>query len=187
MIHVRDDISKKLAKLEQRTRSRRTMSAVASTVRALIVQRTLSGRDIHGRPFTPYSTTPIYVSVDNRPPGYPKPSGGRKSRTGRSVYYEGGYAQYKTSIGRGVRPQLSISQETLGDIKHRVTAPDRAILRFQTKESENKAAGHHFGSGNLPQREFFDIGEQKSEIAKIEGELVNLYRQYAGESGLRLV
>jgi hypothetical protein len=185
-IRVKDTVSHKLKKLEQQSRSTRTMTEVASTVKSLIVQRTLAGRDIYGRPFTAYSTKPAYISIENRPPGYPKPKGGRTSRTGKSMYFEGGYAEYKAGLGRGIRPQLSVSESMLHDIRSRVLSHDRAILFYQGRLSAAKAATHHLGHGDVPARPHFDIGRQRSEIATLERLLIQLYREYASNADLRL-
>ena len=59
---------------------------------ASIKLRTSKGIDANGEEFKEYSTNPIYIR--KRGAGL-KPKGGRESRTGESVFYEGGYQQYK--------------------------------------------------------------------------------------------
>lgn len=70
---------------------------LAQNTLASIKLRTSRGLDADGRPFKPYSTTPLYVSKRG---ARLKPKGGRLSRTGESVYYEGGYQQYKEESRR---------------------------------------------------------------------------------------
>ena len=70
---------------------------LAQNTLASIKLRTSRGLDADGRPFKPYSTTPLYVSKRG---ARLKPKGGRPSRTGESVYYEGGYQQYKEESRR---------------------------------------------------------------------------------------
>lgn len=68
---------------------------LAQNTLASIKLRTSRGLDADGRPFKdykPYSTKPLYVSKRG---ARLKPKGGRPSKTGESVYYEGGYQQYK--------------------------------------------------------------------------------------------
>ena len=70
---------------------------LASNTLASIKLRTGKGLDADGKPFKPYSTTPIYVAKRG---ARLKPKGGRPSRTGKSIYYEGGYQQYKNQSRR---------------------------------------------------------------------------------------
>ena len=70
---------------------------LASNTLASIKLRTGKGLDANGEPFKPYSTTPIYIAKRG---ARLKPKGGRPSRTGKSIYYEGGYQQYKNQSRR---------------------------------------------------------------------------------------
>jgi hypothetical protein len=72
--------------------SLRQMQGVALNTVASIKLRTSKGIDAKGKNFKKYSTKPLYVSL--RGHGL-KPLGGRKSRTGQSVFYQKGYAEYK--------------------------------------------------------------------------------------------
>jgi len=66
---------------------------LASNTLASIKLRTSKGIDANGKKFDDYSTKPLYVSFRG---ARLKPKGGtRKSRTGKSVFYQGGYQQYK--------------------------------------------------------------------------------------------
>jgi len=74
---------------------------LAADTLAAIKLRTSKGIDANGTPFIDYSTQPLYVSYRG---ARLKPKGGRVSRTGLSVYYKGGYEQYKIEsrrMGRG--------------------------------------------------------------------------------------
>lgn len=59
---------------------------------ALIKRRTMRGIDAKGAPFKKYSTKPIYIAKRG---ARLKPKGGRLSRTGKSMYFSGGYREYK--------------------------------------------------------------------------------------------
>jgi len=59
---------------------------------AAIKLRTSKGIDADGNKFAKYSRAPIYIPFRG---ARLKPKGGRLSRTGQSVYYAGGYDQYK--------------------------------------------------------------------------------------------
>ena len=65
---------------------------LAQNALASIKLRTSKGLDADEEPFKEYSGTPIYVSTRG---ARLKPKGGRPSRTGNSIFYEGGYQQYK--------------------------------------------------------------------------------------------
>ena len=70
---------------------------LAQNALASIKLRTSKGLDADEEPFKEYSDTPIYVSTRG---ARLKPKGGRPSRTGNSVFYEGGYQQYKEESRR---------------------------------------------------------------------------------------
>ena len=73
--------------------------ATALDTVALIKRRIYRGLDSSGRPFLTYSTKPIYVPKKG---ARLKPKGGRKTKGGRSIYYAGGYAEYKQASRRRV-------------------------------------------------------------------------------------
>lgn len=59
---------------------------------ALIKRRTMKGIDAKGTPFKKYSTKAIYVATKG---ARLKPKGGRVSSSGKSMYFVGGYKEYK--------------------------------------------------------------------------------------------
>ena len=67
-------------------------AALASNVVASIKMRTSEGLDTNDKPFKPYSKKPIYIAMKG---ARLKPKGGRVSRTGRSMFFAGGYHEYK--------------------------------------------------------------------------------------------
>lgn len=73
----------------------RDSARLASDTLASIKLRTSKGIDANGVEFdryADYSTNPLYVAKRG---ARLSPKGGRPSRTGRSIYYAGGYKQYK--------------------------------------------------------------------------------------------
>lgn len=70
---------------------------LAQNTLAAIKLRTSRGIDADGAKFDPYSRKPLYVPYRG---ARLKPKGGRVSRTGQSVYYAGGYDQYKRESRR---------------------------------------------------------------------------------------
>ena len=94
---------------------------VGQTAVAAIAQRAFKrGQDTSDAPFQPYGTNPIYVSKKNarlKPRGgekTPRKGGkGKKRRTGRSVYYPGGYRQYKADTTGSDKVNLVLSGQLL--------------------------------------------------------------------------
>ena len=70
---------------------------LASNTLASIKLRTSKGIDANGKPFKGYSKKSLYVSKRG---ARLSPKGGRPSRTGRSVFYQGGYREYKQKSRR---------------------------------------------------------------------------------------
>jgi len=64
---------------------------------ASIKMRTSSGLDVNDQKFKRYSTKPIYIALRG---ARLKPKGGRLSRTGRSMFFAGGYREYKDKSRR---------------------------------------------------------------------------------------
>jgi hypothetical protein len=67
-------------------------AALALNTVASIKMRTSDGLDTNDKSFKAYSKNPIYIAFKG---ARLKPKGGRVSRTGRSMYFAGGYAEYK--------------------------------------------------------------------------------------------
>jgi hypothetical protein len=76
----------------------RDTKRLALNTLASIKRRTMQGRDADGKAFAGYSETPIYIPFRGArltPKGYT-----RKSRTGKSAFYQGGYREYKDKSRR---------------------------------------------------------------------------------------
>ena len=85
-------------------------AGLASNTLASIKFRTSKGIDANGKPFDKYSTNPLYVKKKG---ARLKPKGGRLARGGRSVFYSGGYRQYKEESrkrtrGRGTSAEVDL-------------------------------------------------------------------------------
>ena len=70
----------------------RDSMGLAMNTLASIKLRTSNGIDANGVKFTGYSTNPIYIAKRG---ARLSPKGGVESRSGKSVYYAGGYKEYK--------------------------------------------------------------------------------------------
>ena len=91
----------------------RDSARLALNTLAAIKLRTSKGIDANGQPFDGYSKKPIYVAYRG---ARLKPKGGRVSRTGQSVYYEGGYDQYKRESRRHGAGSSALVDLTLSGI-----------------------------------------------------------------------
>jgi len=76
---------------------------------ALIKARTMKGISSTGARFKRYSTKPIYISRD----AFPSPKGGEQ--VGDSVYYKGGYREYKRS-SRGTSRTAEVDLTLTGNL-----------------------------------------------------------------------
>jgi hypothetical protein len=164
---ARNEITPALRALQFGLESPANIVAVANAAKMVIINRTLHEKlSLDRQPFRPYSTDVYYAPVDKRPPGYPKPSGGRTQREShythkttsygslstlrggkklKTVAYDGGYGEYKAALGLGSAPQLSVSNRMLSDIQVRFTTARSALLFFGNRLSAAKAHGLHFG------------------------------------------
>jgi hypothetical protein len=65
---------------------------------ALIKQRTMRGVSSKGHRFKGYSRKPISIAMKG---ARLKPKGGRLSKSGKTMYFQGGYKEYKEKSRRG--------------------------------------------------------------------------------------
>ena len=88
----------------------RDTKRLALNTLASIKRRTMQGRAADGKPFKEYSEKPLYVAFKGarlKPKGYT-----RKSRTGKSAFYQGGYREYKDkSRKRSTRPTTEMTSD----------------------------------------------------------------------------
>jgi len=170
--------------------SRSLVTRVGGAAVSVIRQRTLAGVDMNGKPFAPYSRKPIYVSIEQRPAGYPKPRGGRagnkrdRKAKSRTRFYSDGYGQYKAGIGRGSKPQLSVSNRMLGAISISTPSSTTAALFFSSREEAAKAHGHQFGT-TTTKREFFGLESLADENA-LKAEALRWIRDAGRRSKLEI-
>ena len=174
---IRDEITPALKEVQDFLKSPNMMD-VGNAAKGVIVARTGRGESLEGGSFPAYSTEPFYASIERRPPGYPAPSGGRTTakRGGRklkSVYYEGGWAQYKAAMGFGETPQLSVSHSMFTDIQVLTAGTHKVMLFWGDRLSANKAHGLHHGK-------FPFFGLQESERADLLGTFLSELRKLRG-------
>lgn len=93
------------------------LKLAAETGLALLKRRiTVKSERADKTKLSSYSTKPIYIRTKGIGTGNPraKPKGGRLSSTGKSMYFKGGYREFRERAGRNTRKDLLLSGNTLG-------------------------------------------------------------------------
>lgn len=93
------------------------VSKAANTGLALLKLRVIrDGQLASGESMPAYSTDPIYIPVAGVGTGPPfaKPKGGKLSRTGVTMKFEGGYREFRLKAGRGARMNMTLSGNLMG-------------------------------------------------------------------------
>lgn len=142
-----DQISHQFRRLDHFLRNNTIVLEVASDARNIVVKRTERGIDADFKKFKAYSAEPIYISKKHRP----KPKGGRRTsqqgrkilksgklskrgRTMKTVFYEGGYAQF--------------ARETKGSDTVNLFATGSMFRAFQARSRSSKRASVLFIRNN---------------------------------------
>ena len=141
----KDEITPALKGLLKSMQNKKNIQLMANTAKAVIVNRTLMGKALTGGGFKGYSKKRYYAAIDNRPPGTPVPTGGRKTKGKKTMVFDGGYGQYKSAMGRGGVPQLSLTNKMLSSMQVFVISARKAVIFFAGQLSNAKAHGLHYG------------------------------------------
>lgn len=169
-------IAADLKQLEGALRRSNAIFKAAADARNMIQQRNLSGRDMNGRPFKPYSTLPIYIDINSRP----KPKGGRRrhEKTGKPmkrVFYEGGYAQFAAQTKGSVRPNLFASGDMMRAFQAQKISSKKAQVGFTRRHPAEKAIAN---SGKRP---FVGLTARETDkINRIVGKIIDKEIRKAG-------
>lgn len=116
------------------------MTRIGQAVAAAIALRTDAGKSADGeKNFDAYSRDKAWISKEARPA--PKGGDGR-SKSGRSVIYEGGYRQYKGDSTGSDRPNLTASGEMLQSYGV-VDADDSSVEIGPSKAMAGRALGNN--------------------------------------------
>ena len=132
---------------------------LASNTLAQIKIRTGKGVDANGQPFKDYSQKPIYVAKKG---ARLAPKGGRPSRTGKSVFYQDGYAQYKQesrkrpSAGQSAEVDLVLS----GNMLNNFVVQEATDNGFKLGLTNNAQYGYQVNQD----REFIGLTDQEVKI-----------------------
>ena len=130
---------------------------LASNTLAQIKIRTGKGVDANGQLFKDYSTTPLYVPKKG---ARLKPKGGRPSRTGKSIYYAKGYAQYKEESRRrgGGGESASVDLVLSGNMLNNFVVLEATANGFKIGLTEHAQYG-------------YDVNEEREFIGLTPGEV----------------
>ena len=133
---------------------------LAQNALASIKLRTSQGIDANGVKFSGYSKTPLYVSKRG---ARLKPKGGRPSRTGLSIYYAGGYKQYKNQ-SRNPKGGKSKSAEVdlilSGNMMNNLVVKEATVNHFTIGLTNNAQYGYAVNQD----RKFLGLTKKDQEI-----------------------
>ena len=135
---------------------------LASNTLAAIKLRTSEGIDANDAQFDDYSQKPIYVAKKG---ARLAPKGGRPSRTGQSVYYAGGYEQYKEdSRRRGRKGNNDSAQVDLvlsGQLMNNLIVKEATATGFTIGLTKHvQSYGYHVNE----KREFLGLTEKNIDV-----------------------
>ena len=140
----------------------RDTQRLAMNTLASIKLRTSKGIDANGNEFKEYSEKAIYVAKKG---AHLSPKGGRPSRTGKSVYYKGGYKQYKhESRDRTSGPESTDSAEVdlvlSGNMMNNLVVKEATPTGFTIGLTSNASYGYIVNMS----REFLGLSPKDVEI-----------------------
>jgi hypothetical protein len=124
---------------------------------AQIKIRTGKGIDANGQPFAEYSTNPIYIQKKG---AKLKPKGGKPTKSGDSVFYQDGYAQYKHESRRRGQGRESAEVD--------LVLSGNMLNNFIVKEATDTG----FKIGLTNQAEYgYDVNQDREFIGLTDGEV----------------
>jgi hypothetical protein len=134
-------------------------AGLAANIVAMIKLRTSKGLDADGEAFKGYSKKPLYVAKRG---ARLAPKGGRPTRTGEGVFYEGGYRQYKKESRRrgGADDSAEVDLVLSGNMMNNLvvkSATAKQIVIGLTKHAQ-------YGYAVNETREFLGLGEDDIDV-----------------------
>ena len=133
-------------------------AGLAANIVAMIKLRTSKGLDADGEAFKGYSENPLYVAKRG---ARLAPKGGRPTRTGEGVFYEGGYRQYKKESRRhGKDDSAEVDLVLSGNMMNNLvvkSATAKQIVIGLTKHAQ-------YGYAVNETREFLGLGEDDIDV-----------------------
>lgn len=132
---------------------------LASNTLASIKLRTSQGLNANGRPFSDYSSNPIYIAKKG---ARLSPKGGRPTKSGKSVYYEGGYKEYKHSSRRRGSGTDSAEVDLVlsGNLMNNLVVKEATVSRFVIGLTTHAQYGYFVNA----KREFLGLSPRDVEM-----------------------
>ena len=113
------------------------------------------------KPLKAYSRKKIWLRTNGRDTRGVKPGGGKISKSGRTMFFPGGYREFKEKSTGGLKPNYTLSGVTMADSRVLKVGEKRVVIGFAKKEAISIASGLNNRKG-VP---FF--GLSKSEVNKL--------------------
>jgi len=136
---------------------------------ALIKRRTMRGIDAKGNGFKGYSTKGIYISFKG---ARLKPKGGRLSRSRKSMYFEGGYKEYKQKSRRGNIQTAEVDLVLSGILMNSIQVLNSTGTSYTIGLARQ---GRHYGYHVNRTREFLGLTRREQEII-VEAAAIDMRR-----------
>jgi len=139
-----------------------TMRLAMNTL-ASIKLRTSKGLDANGEKFDEYSVKPIYIPIEKGTGTRLKPKGGRVSRTGKSVFYSGGYEEYKHESRKRGGPDDSANVDLVlsGSLMNNLVVLNAEQTRFTIGLTSHV---QYYGYYVNEKREFIGLSDKDVDI-----------------------
>lgn len=136
---------------------------------ALIKRRTMKGIDAKGNAFKRYSTKGLYISLKG---ARLKPKGGRLSRSGKSMYFAGGYKEYKQKSRLGNIQTAEVDLVLSGILMNSIQVLNSTRSSYTIGlASQSRSYGYHVNK----KREFLGLTRQEQEII-VEAAAIDMRR-----------
>jgi len=180
-----DKVAKQLARLFNRTTTRKILKTAAVMQQTRMTKRILDGINIRGQKVPSYSTKPTYIQrkspFKGKLKGYGKEygnpprkrkrfkSGKKAGKIHTSQYFAGGYAEFRRFVGRGMNNRFELTGKMLKSIQTNYFA-DGAIIGFTRREEALKMAGNH--------KRFNIWGTTPRERAAIMKDIIRMRNEY---------
>ena len=150
----------------------RDSARLASDTLASIKLRTTRGIDANGQRFKGYSTKPIYVAKRG---ARLAPKGGEPTPSGESVYYEGGYKQYKHDSRRRATQAGTAEVDLVlsGNMMNNWVVKETTAKGFTIGLTRHAGYGYYVNE----EREFLGLTSQDIDIIT-EAVAIELRRKY---------
>lgn len=149
---------------------RTTMAALGQLATATINLRIRDGQSTEGKRFKPYSTRKITIRLDSGTAARLKPKGGRLSRSGDSMVFDGGYAEYKKLSRKGGIVGHEVDLTLSGSMLRRLG------VKSTTKDSVEVGVSHEsatYAGAVDKERPFLSISER--ELDELADEIADIF------------